>query len=192
MRSPIYGAWIAPIQTWGDFLRHLNLFRKQEEINKSQCNRQVNEWNDTLRNLPSRITSSEIISFFVPRSDSEAKLYCCVFHHPLRSAIITPYSRPLDRLRIVSNKEIFKGETTFTDGTSQIAVRLIEAKGTEEQVPMDKKSAIIFRYATQMKVGILFFHTVQFILNNTWMNTNVLTMAAITRIFNSAEMKCTY
>lgn len=86
----------------------------------------------------SRITTSEI-NFFVPRPDLDAELFCCVFHHPLRSAIITPYNQPIDRLHIVSNERIFEGETIFADGRSQITVRLMEAKANENQVTMDKK-----------------------------------------------------
>lgn len=67
------------------------------------------------------------------------KFYCCVFHHPLRPARITPNSYLVDEVHIVSNKRFNTDKKTYTDGTSHITLRLVKSEQCDMQIVLDKK-----------------------------------------------------
>lgn len=67
------------------------------------------------------------------------ELYCCVFHHPLRSACVTPYSYPVDYVHIVSNEQFTTDTKTYTDDISQITLRLVKSKACKRRIVLDKK-----------------------------------------------------
>ncbi len=67
----------------------------------------------------------------------KCKLYCCVFHHLLRSAIITPLRYPVDYISVVSNGEFEGKSNLFTDGNSQIKIHIMMS-GQQQGSTMNK------------------------------------------------------
>ncbi len=88
--------------------------------------------------IPNKANTEELV-FGISECCTGKDLYCCVFHHPIKSAWITPTSYPVDYINIVSNEKFDADIKTYTDGESQIILRLIKAGSCDKQIVLDKK-----------------------------------------------------
>lgn len=66
-------------------------------------------------------------------------LYCCVFHHPLKSTWVTPTSYPVDYVHIVSNGNFNTDIQTYIDDASQIILRLVKSGPCDKKIVLDEK-----------------------------------------------------